>query len=112
MAADLTLAMPDGATIIVPDDLAVSTTYVLLEQHDWFEDEIRFLRQAIQPGMRAIDAGANFGVYTLALAQRVGAGGRVWAIEPGEQAAGYLERTIAVNGFGQVELIRCALSKA
>src|SRR3954471_22621828 len=102
MPADLTLAMPDGAAIIVPDDLAINTTYVLLEQQDWFEDEIRFLREAIQPGMRAIDAGANFGVYTLALAQRVGAEGRVWAIEPGEQAAAYLDRSIAANEFGHV----------
>lgn len=112
MPDDLTLAMPDGARIVVPDDLTISTTYVLLEQQDWFEDEIRFLRAALQPGMRAIDAGANFGVYTLALAQCVGAQGRVWAVEPGEQAANYLERSIATNGFGHVDLVRCALSRA
>ncbi|MCE9641866.1 MAG: FkbM family methyltransferase [Betaproteobacteria bacterium] len=112
MSEDLTLAMPDGVRIVVPDDLRITSTYVLLEQQDWFEDEIRFLRAAMQPGMRAIDAGANFGVYTLALARCVGAGGRVWAVEPGEQAAGYLARSIATNGFSQVELIRCALSRA
>jgi FkbM family methyltransferase len=112
MPDDLTLAMPDGVRIVVPDDLRITSTYVLLEQQDWFEDEIRFLRAAMQPGMRAIDAGANFGVYTLALARCVGANGRVWAVEPGEQAANYLARGIAANGFSQVELIRCALSRA
>lgn len=112
MPEDLTLAMPEGVRIVVPDDLRITSTYVLLEQQDWFEDEIRFVRAAMQPGMRAIDAGANFGVYTLALARCVGANGRVWAVEPGEQAAGYLARSIAANGFPQVELIRCALSRA
>ena len=112
MPEDLTLEMPDGAKIVVPDDLRITTTYVLLEQQDWFEDEIRFLRAAVEPGMRALDAGANFGVYTLALAQCVGPGGRVWAVEPGEPAADYLARSIVANGFGHVELIRCALSSA
>ena len=112
MPEDLMLEMPDGARIVVPDDLRITTTYVLLEQHDWFEDEIRFLRAAIRPGMRAIDAGANFGVYTLSLARSVGASGRVWAVEPGEQAANYLARSIAANQFSHVELLRCALSRA
>lgn len=112
MPDDLTLAMPDGVRIVVPDDLRITSTYVLLEQQDWFEDEIRFLRAAMQPGMRAIDAGANFGVYTLALARCVGASGRVWAVEPGEPAANYLARSIAANGFSQAELLRCALSRA
>ena len=69
--------MPDGVTIALPDNLSVISTYVLLEQHDWFEDEIRFLRALIKPGMRALDVGANFGVYTLALAHAVGSTGRV-----------------------------------
>ena len=112
MPGDLTLAIPDGVSIVVPDDLGISTTYVLLEQQDWFEDEIRFLRAAMKPGMRAIDVGANFGVYTLALAKCVGANGRVWAVEPGEQAANYLERSIAANGFAHAEVSRCALSRA
>jgi len=110
MSGDLTLTLPDGARIVVPDDLRISSSYVLQEQQDWFEDEIRFLRVALQPGLRAIDAGANFGVYTLSLAQRAGTGGRVWAIEPGEQAANYLERSVAANGYTHVDVVRCALS--
>jgi len=112
MSGDLTLTLPDGARIVVPDDLRISSSYVLQEQQDWFEDEIRFLRVALQPGLRAIDAGANFGVYTLSLAQRAGTGGRVWAIEPGEQAANYLERSVAANGYTHVDVVRCALSAA
>jgi len=109
--AELNLVMPGDVKIIVPDDLHVTTAYVLQEQGDWFEDEIRFVRAFIRPGMRAVDVGANFGVYSLTLARAVGAAGRVWAIEPGTQAAQFLARSIAANSFSQVEVIRCALSR-
>jgi FkbM family methyltransferase len=111
MVEDLTLAMTDGVKIIVPNDLNVLTSYILLEQQDWFEAEIRFVRALARPGMRAVDVGANFGVYALALARGVGATGRIWAIEPGEEAADYLARSIVANDFTNVELIRCALSR-
>jgi len=110
MSNDIALPMPDGVQVVVPGDLGITTTYVLREQLDWFEDEIGFLRLLMQPGMRAIDVGANFGVYALTLGRSVGTTGRVWAIEPGAQAADYLARSIAANQFGHVELIRCALS--
>ena len=112
MSETVSVAMPDGVTIALPDNLSVISTYVLLEQHDWFEDEIRFLRALIKPGMRALDVGANFGVYTLALANAVGSTGRVWAIEPGTEAAEHLAKSLAANRFAHVELIQCALSQA
>ncbi len=37
---------------------------MLLEQQDWFEDDIRFLRQVLQPGQQGIDIGATFGPIT------------------------------------------------
>jgi hypothetical protein len=67
------LTLVDGFCNVVPDSLELTTPYVLSEQQDWFEDEIRFLRRLLQPGMNAIDIGANYGVYTLAMAQVVGA---------------------------------------
>ena len=36
----------------------------------------------------------------------------MWAIEPGEQAANYLERSVAANGYTHVDVVRCALSAA
>jgi hypothetical protein len=65
MSPTTTLTLVDGVRIIVPDSLNIITTYVLREQKDWFEDEIKFLRQLLQPGDRVIDVGANYGVYTL-----------------------------------------------
>ncbi len=39
------LTMADGVRVVVPDSLERMTSYVLLEQQDWFEDEIKFLRR-------------------------------------------------------------------
>ena len=94
----------------VPDSISCMTTYDLLEQEDWFEDEIKFLRRAVSPGMQFVDVGANHGVYTLTCARQVTASGRVWAFEPSTATAGYLAESISVNGFDNTRLGRVALS--
>lgn len=104
------ITLVDGVRIVVPDSLHLITPYVLMEQHDWFEDEIKFLRHLLQPGHKVIDIGANYGVYCLSMAQVVGAGGRVWAFEPASSTAKLLAAGIAANGFTQVVLDRSAVS--
>ena len=64
----------------VPDSTKFIISHVLLEQEDWFEDEIRFLRYAIIPSMQIVNVGANYGLYTLTLAKRIGSNDRVWAV--------------------------------
>jgi FkbM family methyltransferase len=99
-----------GARICVPDSLDQITTYVLLEQEDWFEHEIRFARSMLRPGARAIDVGANYGVYTLALALSAGPQGRVWAFEPAPATAALLSQSLRLNEQASVELMECAVS--
>lgn len=108
--APLFLPLPDGAMIAVPPRLTCMTTYVLLEQKDWFEPDIVFLRHALQPGMKVIDIGANFGVYTLSIAQKIGREGTVWAFEPANGTADYLAQSIEKNNFHHVHLERAAVS--
>jgi FkbM family methyltransferase len=95
----------------VPPRLRCLTTWVLLEQEDWFEKEIAFVRRWLKPGMRAIDIGANFGVYALTMARLVGSGGKVWAFEPARETAATLSRSVARNGFGNMQLVQAALSE-
>jgi len=110
MSLKTTLALVNGVHIIVPDSLNLITTYILREQEDWFEDEIKFLRHLLQPGQRAIDIGANYGVYTLSMAKLVGSTGRVWAFEPASTTASLLAESITTNDFSQVVLEQKALS--
>ncbi len=75
----IALAIADRVSVVVPDSFDLITPYVLFEQQDWFEDEISFLRRLLQAGEKAIDIGANYGVYTLSMAQAVGPSGTIWA---------------------------------
>jgi protein O-GlcNAc transferase len=106
----IVLNVAAGARLCVPRDIGQITPYVLLEQEDWFEAEIRFVRRMLRPGMQAIDVGANHGVYTLAMAGAVGEQGRVWAFEPTPATGGLLQRSLELGGCSQVRLSRTALS--
>jgi FkbM family methyltransferase len=111
MTRTSTLEIAGGARVVTPDSLHLITPYVLYEQQDWFEDEIGFLRRLLLPGQRAIDVGANYGVYTLSIAQAVGPTGAVWAFEPASSTAAFLEQSISVNNFTQIVVERSALSR-
>jgi FkbM family methyltransferase len=110
MTSSITLTLNDQAQIVVPDSLNLITPYVLIEQQDWFEDEIKFLRCLLKPGQKIIDIGANYGVYTLSMAHTVGATGKIWAFEPASSTASFLAQGIAANKFTQVVLEQSALS--
>jgi protein O-GlcNAc transferase len=110
LTSTTSISLVDGVRIVVPDSLHLLTPYVLMEQQDWFEDEIKFLRCLLQPGQKVIDIGANYGVYTLSMAQTVGPTGCVWAFEPASSTARLLAEGIAVNGFAQIVLERSAIS--
>ncbi len=106
----LDLEICDGSLIVVPDDLDQLTAYVLLEQQDWFEDETDFVRNFLRPGMRVLDVGANFGVYTLLAAKCVGQEGRVFSIEPASTTVRWLRASVVLNKFETVEVLPLALS--
>ena len=99
-----------GAKICVPDSIALITPYVLLEQEDWFEDEVRFVRRLVRSNMVAIDVGASFGIFSMAMANAVGPQGSVWAFEPTPETAEFLQNTLALNEARQVNLTRAAVS--
>jgi FkbM family methyltransferase len=112
MLDSIVLTLVDGVRIVVPDSLSLITPFVLREQQDFFEDELPFVRQLLQPGQKVIDIGANYGVYTLPMAQKVGASGHVWAFEPASSTAQFLAQGIAANSFGHVTLEQKAVSSA
>lgn len=100
----------DGLTVCAPKTLECMTSFVLLEQEDWFEPEIDFVRQFAQPGMTVLDIGACFGVYALPLASLVGLKGKVFALEPGQEAREYLEKSLQENSLANIEILPWALS--
>ena len=61
------------------------------------------IAREVGAGMVAVDVGANVGWYTLALARRVGAGGRVVALEPEARCFELLRRAVGGGRCTQVE---------
>lgn len=64
------------------------------------------VRSCLEPGMTAVDIGANHGYYSLLMANAVGATGRVIAIEPQRKLAGLLRRSVLANGLHDVIDVR------
>jgi FkbM family methyltransferase len=65
----------------------------------WIE---RVIAEAVKPGMRFCDVGANFGYYTVLGAQWVGPEGRVFAFEANPAICRKLRKSVSINGFDPV----------
>jgi FkbM family methyltransferase len=82
---------------------AAATVLRTLARHAWFmEDEILGLRDLVRPGDVCIDVGAEYGVYTVALAGRVGPRGRVHAIEPQPGPSRALRTAVRLAGADEI----------
>lgn len=112
MTESTVLVLIDGVRIVVPNSLELITPYVLREQQDFFEDELQFVRELLQKGQNVIDIGANYGVYTLPMARKVGPAGHVWAFEPAAITSQFLAQGIAANAFAHVTLEQKAVSNS
>jgi len=109
---ELFLRLRSGVSLAVPPTLESMTTYILLEQEDWFEKELGFLLRWLRPGMTVVDIGANVGVYSLPLARRVAPHGHVFAYEPGSAPRSMLERSRTHNRADNLHIVPAALSDA
>jgi FkbM family methyltransferase len=107
---ELILRLKSGVSLAVPASLDSITTYVFLEQEEWFEKEPEFLRRWLRPGMTVVDIGANLGVYSLAAARCVGPHGHVFAYEPASEPRGLLERSRDINRADNLHVIAAAAS--
>lgn len=72
-------------------------------------NEFAFLDNLLKPGMVFVDAGANDGYYTLFAARKVGASGKVIAVEPSSRERINLRRNVERNGFDNVRIVTEAL---
>ena len=60
--------------------------------------------------MTVLDIGANVGVYSLALARRVGPAGKVYAYEPASEPRRLLEKSREINRAHNLTIVAAALS--
>jgi FkbM family methyltransferase len=89
----LSCTLPSGEVVrVLPEHRYLS----------WNPVEYAAFRRAVEPGMVALDVGANVGAYSVLLGQWVGAAGRVYAFEPSRAAFRGLVRHIELNGRSAV----------
>lgn len=70
----------------------------------------RALRELLGAGQTFVDVGANIGYFSLVAAKLVGPSGKVIAFEPIPQNCALLEKSIALNGFDNIEVRRVAVA--
>ena len=71
----------------------------------------KYLLDRLQDGDVFIDVGANIGYYTLLAAQRVGANGRVFAVEAASGTYSKLLQNLKQNGVANVTAFQVAVSE-
>lgn len=83
----------------------------LLYLPQFFDREERAAIANLVEGSTVVDIGANIGIYSLLAAMRIGASGRVFAVEPNPLLQARLRTNLALNGFGgRVEVVGAAVS--
>jgi FkbM family methyltransferase len=75
-------------------------------------NEFVFIANFLEPGMTFVDVGANDGAYTVFAAGRVGARGRVVAIEPSSREFQRLTANIELNQLRNVTAVQAAAGEA
>lgn len=82
---------------VVARDVGFSP-YVMLD--GFYEYHVtEFVARNVKPGMQVMDIGANFGYFTLLMADLVGPTGKVYAFEPNPNVATLLGYSLRANNF-------------
>ncbi|WP_211470665.1 FkbM family methyltransferase [Collimonas humicola] len=89
-----------GAMLVNTNDEYVGKS--LLAYGEWSEAEIFLFNQIVRPGDVVLEAGANIGSHTVALARAAGESGKVHAFEPQRHAFQLLCANVALNSLSNV----------
>jgi FkbM family methyltransferase len=96
-----------GFRYMVPS-LREPVAFHLLIDGTYEPETLRLVLNRLGPGSTFVDVGANIGAFTIPAARKVGAAGRVVAIEASPLVFSYLAQNVAVNRISNVHLRFCA----
>lgn len=82
----------------------------LLETDVYEPEMLETLARYLRPGDTFVDVGANEGYFSVVASRRVGAGGRVVAIEPQGRLQSVLRRNFELNAATNITLVSAAVS--
>lgn len=104
------LEFVDVAGVRMALDTADASVSVQIAEGAYEPHVAATLDRLLGPGDVFVDVGANVGYHTFRAAARVGADGRVVAVEANPENARLIAHTIAVNSLTNVELVPLALA--
>lgn len=109
LGADVAMTrLTDGHHMFIdPHDRTVGSHLIA---HGYWERWIHsVVFTLVSPGDRVVEVGANLGYYTIAMAVKAGAKGRITAFEGNPRMCRLMRRTIEFNGYGErVEILNKA----
>jgi FkbM family methyltransferase len=88
-----------GRHLIFVDTRDVALAPHLMWDGFWEMWITQAMARCFEPGMVVVDVGANFGYYSLLMADAVGPTGKVFAFEPNPNIARLLGLSSSINGF-------------
>jgi FkbM family methyltransferase len=100
--------MPGIKVYLDPTDQVMTPTILVLG--NWETAETSWFIRMVKAGDTIVDAGANFGYYTVIGSRLVGDKGKVYAFEPDPKNFELLQRNVRLNGLTNVVLEQKALS--
>ncbi len=98
---------PDGRAFFLPADHGPYAEVFTLGEFEPAQTAV--VRKLLRPGDFAVDVGANLGWFSLVMADRVGPGGGVLALEPMPPTLVFLKKNLELNGQLPIELVESAV---
>lgn len=113
ISADMGIARLTDGHFVYVDPLDEAVGAHLIARGYWESWIHQAVCDLVQPGDHIIEVGANFGVYTLAMARLIGEEGRLLSFEANPDLAALVERSIKFNGYaGRARLVAKAAADA
>lgn len=113
ISADMGIARLTDGHFVYVDPLDEAVGAHLIARGYWESWIHRAVCDLVRPGDHIIEVGANFGVYTLAMARLIGEEGSLLSFEANPDLAALVERSIKFNGYaGRARLVAKAAADA
>ncbi|PCJ18732.1 MAG: hypothetical protein COB02_09860 [Candidatus Cloacimonadota bacterium] len=107
---NLSINLSDGFSITVPNDITEISTFTYLEQETWFENDKNILNDILPDNFKAVDIGANYGFYSLFMANLDKGNSKIFSIEPCLNTMTCFKQSIKENNFNNITPLQIGLS--